>query len=156
MTFSKAITCVAAMFLSAGVLATGVNVTVDSPTAPLALDADEGCSLGFWKNHTDEWQVHMPDDLLVGPFPMSALYGLEGQTLRDALRFRGGRSADGAARILLRQAVAALLNAAHSGVDYPPTNIEVDVNNALATVDRATMLDLAEDLDDDNNLGCPL
>ncbi len=32
----------------------------------------------------------------------------------------------------------------------------IDVDAALATVDRATMLDLAEDLDDDNNLGCPL
>jgi hypothetical protein len=158
MSFSKAIVCVAALSLVVGVLATSVSVTASSPVAPLALQADEGCSLGFWKNHPDEWQVYMPDDLVGGPFPSSALYGLEGETLRDALRFRGGRGADGAARLLLRQAVTALLNAAHLDVDYPRTEAEVmvDVDVALGTEDRDTMLDLAEDLDDDNNLGCPL
>ncbi|HSF43302.1 MAG TPA: hypothetical protein VLT87_26115, partial [Thermoanaerobaculia bacterium] len=64
----------------------------------------------------------------------------------------------GAAKILLRAAVAALLNAAHSGVDYPRTTAEIiaDVNAALASNNRNTMLELASELDDDNNGGCPL
>jgi hypothetical protein len=64
----------------------------------------------------------------------------------------------GGAKILLRAAVAALLNAGHSGVDYPRTTAEIlaDVNAALSSGNRNTMLALATALDDDNNLGCPL
>jgi hypothetical protein len=54
--------------------------------------------------------------------------------------------------------VAALLNAAHSGVDYPRTTAEIlaDVNAALTSNSRSAMLALAAELDSDNNLGCPL
>ena len=85
-------------------------------------------------------------------------FGLDNRTLLQALNFRGGSGTTGAARILLRTAVAALLNSAHPDVDYPRTTAEViaDVNAALASHDRSTMLALAAELDDDNNLGCPL
>ena len=64
----------------------------------------------------------------------------------------------GAAKILLRAAVAALLNAGHSGVEYPRTTAEIlaDVNAALTSGNRDTMLGLGTALDNDNNLGCPL
>ena len=64
----------------------------------------------------------------------------------------------GAARILLRAAVAALLNAAHPHLDYPRTAAEVisAVNAALASNNRSTMLTLATALDNDNQLGCNL
>jgi hypothetical protein len=54
--------------------------------------------------------------------------------------------------------VAALLNAAHSGVNYPRTTAEIlaDTNSALTSGNRNTMLNLATALDNDNNLGCPL
>jgi hypothetical protein len=54
--------------------------------------------------------------------------------------------------------VAALLNSAHPDVDYPRTTSSViaDVNAALASNNRTTMLNLASALDRDNNLGCPL
>jgi hypothetical protein len=79
-------------------------------------------------------------------------------TLLDALAYPGGGQLTGAARILLRAAVAALLNAVHPEVDYPHTVAEViaDVNAALASNSRSTMLALAGALDADNNLGCPL
>jgi hypothetical protein len=79
-------------------------------------------------------------------------------TLLDALNYKGGSGLKGAARNLLRAAVAALLNAASPNVDYPRTTAEViaDVNAALASNSRSTMLSLAEELDRDNNLGCPL
>jgi hypothetical protein len=43
-------------------------------------------------------------------------------------------------------------------VDYPRTaaSIIADVNAALATGSRSTMLALKNALDADNNLGCPL
>ena len=64
----------------------------------------------------------------------------------------------GGAEILLRAAVAALLNASHPGVDYPRSTASVisDVNTALASGNRDTMLTLANSLDADNNQGCPL
>jgi len=83
---------------------------------------------------------------------------LAGDSLLEALEYPGGNGTKGAARILLRAAVAAVLNAAHSDVDYPRTVGEVidDVNRALATCNRNTMLSLAKQLDRDNNEGCPL
>jgi hypothetical protein len=91
-------------------------------------------------------------------FDVPNTFGLDSRTLREALSFQGGSSTTAAARILLRAGVAALLNAAHPNVNYPRTTAEViaDVNAALASGNRSTMLALASELDADNNLGCPL
>ena len=85
-------------------------------------------------------------------------YGLDNRTLQQALSFQGGSGTTAAARILLRAAVAALLNSAHPNIDYPLTTTEIiaDVNAALASQNRSTMLALARELDSANNLGCPL
>ena len=60
-----------------------------------------------------------------------------------------------AAKILLRQAIAALLNAAHPNITYPLSENEIitQVNNALSSLDRDEMLSLKDVLDDYNNLG---
>ena len=83
---------------------------------------------------------------------------LGSSTLMQALAFRGGPMIEGAKQILLRQAVAAVLNAAHPGVDYPLSTAQVisAVNAALASGNRSTILALAGSLDMMNNLGCPL
>jgi hypothetical protein len=83
---------------------------------------------------------------------------LSGATLREALAFGGGPGVLGAARILLRAGVAAMLNAGHPSLDYPSTRFQVRqaINGALASNDRATMLARAAALDADNNLSCPL
>ncbi|QCC78503.1 hypothetical protein [Nocardioides daphniae] len=72
----------------------------------------------------------------------------------------------GAELILARAAAAAYLNAAHEGLGYPWRRWETGLDGrgpliatvraALASGDRATILDLASRLDADNNLGCPL
>lgn len=118
----------------------------------------EGCSQGFWKNHTSAWQVLDPADTVGGVFANAAAYGLGDATLHQALAFPGGSSLTDAAQILLRQAVAAVLNAYHDSVQYPRTVAEItlDVDNALASGNRSNMLSLAAALDGDNNLGCPL
>lgn len=79
-------------------------------------------------------------------------------SLIAALDFGGGTSVEGAAQILLRAGVAALLNAAHPGVEYPRTVAQVlsEVNLRLAAGERDPMLVLANSLDADNNQGCPL
>lgn len=51
-----------------------------------------------------------------------------------------------------------MLNASHSGVDYPRTVAEIIglVDAALNSGDRQTILSVKDDLDRDNSLGCPL
>jgi hypothetical protein len=91
-------------------------------------------------------------------FDVPNAFGLDNRTLLQALSFQGGSGTLGAATNLLRAAVAALLNSAHPDLNYPRTTAGViaDVNAALASNNRATMLNLAGRLDRDNNLGCPL
>lgn len=131
------------------------------PLTPVEEPGDQGCTPGYWKNHTDSWPPtgYSPGQTAGSVFSAaSAFPSLAGKTLLQTLEGGGGPGTLGGARILLRAAVAALLNAAHPGVDYPRTTAEViaDVNAALASNDRATMLALATELDADNNLGCPL
>ena len=117
---------------------------------------DEGCTPGFWKNHSDEWVGYSPNQTLESVFNVPNAFGIDGVSLQTALSFGGGDDAEGAARILLRAAVAALLNAASDEVDYPLTAAQViSAVNAALTSDRSAMIDLAADLDALNNLGCP-
>jgi hypothetical protein len=122
---------------------------------------ETGCTPGYWKNHTDSWagSGYSPGQTAGSVFSgASAFPTLAAKTLLQTLDGGGGPGLEGAAKTLLRAAVAALLNAAHSGVEYPRTTAEIlaDVNVALASNSRSTMLALAAELDSDNNLGCPL
>jgi len=85
-------------------------------------------------------------------------YELGNYTLLQALSFRGGTGTADAAQILLRSAVSALLNASSQEVNYPLMTSQViaQVNAALASNNRSTIIDLATKLDNYNNLGCPL
>ena len=122
----------------------------------------QGCTPGYWKQsqHLDSWAAtgFTPTQTLESVFDVPNSFGLDSRTLREALNFTGGSSTTAAARILLRAGVAALLNAAHPNLNYPRTTADVvaDVNAALASNNRSTMLALASELDADNNLGCPL
>ena len=129
--------------------------------SPGPTEQDAGCTPGYWKNHEDSWAAagYSPGQTTGSVFTgASAFPTLAAQSLLQSLQGGGGPGTLGGARILLRAAVAALLNAGHSGVDYPRTTAEIlaDVNAALTSNNRNTMLDLASELDSDNNLGCPL
>lgn len=122
---------------------------------------ETGCTPGYWKNHTDSWAGtgYSPGQTTGSVFSgASAFPSLASQSLLQSLQGGGGPGTLGAAKILLRAAVAALLNAAHPDIDYPRTTAEIlmDVNSALTSNNRSTMLALASELDSDNNLGCPL
>ena len=114
---------------------------------------NQGCTPGFWKNHTDVWVGYSPSDLVSAVFSNAAPYDVD--TLLQALSLKGGPGVDGAERILLRAAVSALLNS--TSVNYPLTTSEIITmtDNALAAGDRATILSVASELDALNNLGCP-
>ena len=124
---------------------------------------NEGCTPGYWKNHTSNWEEHEATDSFAAEFG-TALAGTKfaNITFLEALQGGGGSGVDGARSILLRAAAAAFLNAAHEDVGYPyrryddPFNIQSQVKSALLSGNRDTMLTLAAQLDRDNNLGCPL
>ena len=117
----------------------------------------EGCTLGYWKvkQHHDSWPAGYPTgsnlQTVFGPLAFN-------NTFLQALNYKGGPGVEGGKRLLLKQAVAAFLNATSASVDYPETAAVVvsQVRNALATGDREVMLSLATTLDAYNNQGCPL
>lgn len=123
----------------------------------------EGCTPGYWKNHTSAWEEYGPTDK-VGPSFGSGL-PQSNDSLLQALNYGGGPGIDGARKILLRAATAALLNAAHDSLDYPlrryqsppdPSGFVPIVRDLLANGSRSAMLSYADFLDRTNNADCPL
>jgi hypothetical protein len=150
-----------AMVLAGALMAGGA--TFGAGTAGATNIGNEGCTPGYWKNHTENWQEH-PTTARLGrqfTFPDSLAH-FRDVTFLQALQGGGGPGLDGATKILMRASVAAFLNAAHEGLGYPyrryndPFNIQSQVNAALASQDRDQILALASTLDAANNLGCPL
>ncbi len=135
-----------------------------------------GCTPGYWKNHTDHWPTpYTPETTLggLGGIFTGVSSANSGKTLLQALSFHGGPGVAGAELILLRAAVAAILNGAQfpdlddgigDGIPFPTPGWIIgtatgpfdNVNAALASGDRARMLALATTLDGWNNTGCPL
>jgi hypothetical protein len=142
-----------------------LRVTCSEPMA-LSLIAEvkyetalQGCSHGFYKNHTGPaaWVGYTTASLLQGPFtPLNS--AISGNNFGQALNYSGGSGVLGAQRTLMRNAVAALLNAANTNVNYPLTTAQViaQVNAALATNNRNAILAFEQVLDGYNNAGCPI
>jgi hypothetical protein len=131
----------------------------------------EGCTPGFWKNHTDCWcnDVYPPsmdvDDVwnaLKDPNYVAlddSKWTPATDTLNESIRYRGGGGLAGAARNMLRHATAALQNACVSDVAYPASvaTIISEVNRVLATEDPAEIQALHTILADWNeNSPCPI
>jgi hypothetical protein len=131
---------------------------------------------GFWKNHTagsssghDAWQytAYTTNQLLGSIFnpatltdkPRGSQLTFAQTSLLAALSFKGGPGVSGAKEVLLRAGVAALLNASFNEEmgtppgSYPLTVDEViaAVNEALASENAQTILNLAATLDGYNN-----
>jgi len=102
----------------------------------------EGCTPGYWKNHLGAWGPtgYSTGDKFDTVFGVS-MFG-PNITLLQALNQGGG-----GIYALGRHGVAALLSAAHPGVDYPLTIAEV------ITAVQSGNKDL---LERSNELGCPL
>jgi hypothetical protein len=136
------------------------------PVDPADPIAAEGCSPGFWSQNgirSGSWPAgYDPADSVDSVFGSAAGY-LGSTSLLGALQgyrsVRGPRSdINGASEILLRQGVAAVLNAESFGSSFPASvgGVVDAVNAALDSGDRAEILTLASTLDEWNNAGCSL
>jgi len=139
-----------------------ITVEVEQPillTIPEP-EPDEGCTSGFWKqaHHLGHWAPTglSPEDTLASQFFVTS--ATPEASLLEALSLKGGKGIAGAEHILLRIAVAALLNAAHPDVGYPltPEEVRTYVRVALAEYDRETILELKDMFDESNNAVCPI
>lgn len=110
----------------------------------------QGCTLGYWKNHTDRWCSAYSTNTLFGSVFENAPESLAGLTLLEALNLGGGDIYN-----LARQGVAALLNACSGELEYEydAATVISRVNDAYASGNAGVE---ATHLDDLNNAGCPL
>jgi hypothetical protein len=132
-----------------------VNSYGMSSTLAAAVSGTEGCTPGFWKNNpTRALEV---SGINIETAAVSDYYTVDepfaSTFLIDALGFQGGSGVEGATEILLRAAVAGLINAAAlpGYGDFPLGQVQ----SALDSDDRDTMLALASQIDLENNQGCP-
>jgi hypothetical protein len=132
------------------------SVTVNVTCATVAFT---GCSQGFWKNHPEAWVGYTPNAALSSVFTMGAAYAaIASDTFDAALDFGGGSTIVEKAQLLLKQAVAGLLNAAHPAVDYEWTTAQIiaTVNSALASQDAGQIEAAKTTLDWFNNRGAAI
>lgn len=134
----------------------------------------EGCTPGYWKNHLDMWPAPFRWDMTLGEafdpanewddplHPGRWVYweSFKGYTLLDALNFQGGPGAEGGIRILMRHAVAALLNSRHTGISrFVPDWVMINAVQKYVCRDepyRPYLIQAAGIFADWNEMGCPL
>ena len=109
----------------------------------------EGCSHGYWKNHTSSWpSPYTPNTLFSDVFEDA----FPGVTLHAVLQQGGG-----GLNALGRETVAALLNAASPGVAFPLLDSEVIQRfNAVYPGTKSEYNQVKDDFEASNQLGCPL
>jgi len=132
------------------------STTSTTTTTTTTTTGGEGCTPGYWKQdqHFDSWPVPTTTTLADAGFTNTGLPA--GTTLLEALSFKGGPTVQDAKNILLRQAAAAYLNSLSIAYAFTTAEVVDMVNDALASGDRDTILDVKDVLDAANNGGCPL
>lgn len=132
-------------------------------TALAHVDAVEGCTPGYWKQsqHFDSWPApYTPETNLRDVFVTDPVTLIPDDTFLEALNYGGGPGVDGATQILLRAAVAALLNSTSPDVDFAVSAGHI-INTTIDRIEsqgRHSILVRAAYFDGLNNGpgGCPL
>lgn len=134
---------------------------------PIVPCGGQGCTPGFWKNNAAKKNAVAWPDGIEPTDTIGSVFDLPGcvngsvgsKTLLQGLQGGGGSGLSGAVNILLRAAIASYLNASSDCVEFANEDVAdliADVNAALATCNRTSILSLAATLDEANNAGCPL
>jgi hypothetical protein len=114
---------------------------------------DEGCTPGYWKQeqHFDSWEGYSTDDMFDDVFGVGPSI-----TLLEALNARRKDYSSGAEAAMLRHAVAALLNAANSDVNYGEDTDWVIEGVNLAYAGELGFEYVKDVFEDYNERHCPL
>jgi hypothetical protein len=133
---------------------TGTTTTDTTTTTTTEPPGGDGCTPGYWKNHTEDWVDFEPTDTVGSVFANAGSLG--SMTLLAALKNGGGSTLEDAKRLLIHHAVAALLNSTHPDVDYAFTTAQVIAwtSDMLTSTDRDAILGLKDLFDTENNRGC--
>ena len=125
-----------------------------------------GRTPGYWKNHPEAWtSPYLPATQIQSVFAIPGALLSSGNldldrdgsrdTLMAGLNYRGGSALSGGAQILMRAAIASLLNETYYGADFPiassPADLIAQVNVVLATQSRSQYVSFASYLDYWNN-----
>lgn len=146
--------CSFSLFMYSGV----ASATGEEPPPPTKPPL-QGCTPGYWKNHVESWVTFTPYQAIdVFEFPSELYAHFVHVHFIDGLSLSGGSKLEDAAYILMRHALAAMLNMRHPDVNYPldKTQVRDIVNAALASLDRDQILAAKDLLEGYNELGCPL
>ncbi|MCH4823908.1 hypothetical protein ML462_12070 [Gramella lutea] len=122
-----------------------IEVTLEEPIC----ENFEGCTLGYWKNHTDRWECYSTCTLYSDVFGDSTPSQLQDKTLLEVLNQGGGGIYN-----LGRQSVAALLNICNGDVNYE-IGSEADLI-AYVQENFSNPGPAGSYLDELNNAGCTL
>ena len=144
--------------------AAGATAPPQPATNPPFMGSTQGCDAAFWAtpDHFPDWEEYTPDQ------PVGSIFGHAGTyatiSLADALGNQ--TSGEDARRTLLREAVAAALNAANDSLAFPYTRYDTGVdgrpplvpttNRLLTSGTDAEIVQFTNDLSQANALGCPL
>ncbi len=135
-----------------GCSGSGAEITLIEPNCVTG----EGCTLGYWKNHTTKWcSTYTTCTLYSSVFTPSAEFSLiyPNLTLLQALNLMGNTDGEN----LARQSVAALLNACSSSVGYDLTEAQVIAQTNAAWLSGGSNINtVATALDVLNNQLCTL
>lgn len=114
------------------------------------LGVRQGCSAQFWCRNLLNWipTGYLPTENFDKVFGRNAF--IPDLSLIQVLGLGGGGVVP-----LARQSVAALLNAAHPGIQYPLTEAQV-ISMFQDAFDSGVFEPTALELEELNNLGCPL
>ena len=131
---------------------------------PPYMGSTQGCAATFWANseHYAAWEEYTPDQLVGTVFGHAGTYA----SMSFANALAGQTSGEDARRTLLRQAVAAALNAANDSLAFPYARYDTGVdgrpplvpttNRLFATGSDQEIAQFTSELAQANSLGCPL
>lgn len=157
----RQLACAAILLIASVVVASAASLQVDGgaltvfvlPVEGLHPEPAEpgyrGCSHGFWKqpHHFELWPGEYHPDKLLGSFSKEDGSPL---TFREGLELQGG-----GLNALIRNAIAALLNARHADIAYPWDEAEV-MEKLLQALSSGDYERLKDEFELANKRGCEL
>lgn len=123
-------------------------------------DEFQGCTIGYWgrPQHFDSWPAPYTTNTTLAEAGFIGAPNPNDTLLQAINDYQGGPTLNNKINLMLKQAAAALLNAAHPDVNYAFTVPQVlaAANSAIASGNQTVISDTQAAFDAANNNGCTL